>query len=147
MWTDIWRTQRNYLNIAFDYQNKPQLDEQFIPFRVWEKAYLAEAEHPFAVAVEREDGKVTVFETRLRSGAFAEAKNDKKRPCIVRRIRMIQGRYYLHLGIFRTAVPARFLFRYSHSMVPVGLGVRSKSTRLMPSTSEVMRLTILCSTG
>ena len=35
---------------------------------------------------------------------------------------------------------------HSHSMVPVGLGVRSMRTRLMPSTSEVMRLTILCST-
>ena len=36
---------------------------------------------------------------------------------------------------------------YSHSMVPVGFGVRSYRTRLMPSTSAVMRLTILCSTA
>ena len=28
---------------------------------------------------------------------------------------------------------------YSHSMVPMGLGVRSIRTRLMPSTSWVMR--------
>jgi len=28
---------------------------------------------------------------------------------------------------------------YSHSMVPMGLGVRSSRTRLMPSTSWVMR--------
>ena len=32
---------------------------------------------------------------------------------------------------------------YSHSMVPVGLGVISYRTLLMPSTSEVMRLQIL----
>ena len=36
---------------------------------------------------------------------------------------------------------------HSHSIVPVGLGVRSNRTRLMPSTSEVIRATILCSTG
>ena len=33
---------------------------------------------------------------------------------------------------------------HSHSMVPTGFGVRSISTRLMPSTSEVIRFTILC---
>ena len=32
---------------------------------------------------------------------------------------------------------------HSHSIVPVGFGVRSKSTRLMPSTSFVIRDTIL----
>ena len=34
---------------------------------------------------------------------------------------------------------------YSHSMVPMGLGVRSYRTRLMPSTSWVIRLVIWCS--
>ena len=38
-------------------------------------------------------------------------------------------------------------FTYSHSMVPMGLGVRSRQTRLMPSTSLVMRLVILCRMG
>jgi len=32
---------------------------------------------------------------------------------------------------------------YSHSIVPTGFGVRSKRTRLMPSTSAVMRFVIL----
>lgn len=32
---------------------------------------------------------------------------------------------------------------YSHSIVPMGLGVRSRRTRLMPSTSEVIRAVIL----
>lgn len=36
---------------------------------------------------------------------------------------------------------------YSHSIVPVGLGVISYSTRLMPSTSAVMRAVILCRTA
>ena len=36
---------------------------------------------------------------------------------------------------------------YSHSMVPTGLGVRSINTRLMPSTSAVMRAVILCRTA
>lgn len=63
----------NYLNIEFHYSNKPLLDEGFIPFAVWEKAYLADAEQPFAIAVEREDGKVTVFETMTRDETFADA--------------------------------------------------------------------------
>ena len=36
---------------------------------------------------------------------------------------------------------------YSHSIVPMGLGVRSRQTRLMPSTSWVMRSVILCSSA
>ena len=34
---------------------------------------------------------------------------------------------------------------YSHSMVPVGLGVRSNSTRFTPATSLVIRAVICCS--
>jgi len=63
----------NYLGIQFDYKNKPLLDSNFIPFRVWADAYLAEADRPFAIAVEREDGKVTVFETKLRDESYAPA--------------------------------------------------------------------------
>ena len=36
---------------------------------------------------------------------------------------------------------------YTHSMVPVGLGVRSNSTLLIPSTSAVILAVILWSTG
>ena len=36
---------------------------------------------------------------------------------------------------------------YSYSIVPVGLGVRSYRTRFTPGTSDVMRETILRSTG
>ena len=39
----------------------------------------------------------------------------------------------------------RHFLGYSHSIVPMGLGVRSRHTRLMPSTSWVMRSVILCS--
>ena len=41
----------------------------------------------------------------------------------------------------------RIIADYSHAMVPMGLGVRSYRTRLMPSTSWVMRSTILCRTA
>lgn len=63
----------HYLGISFDYKNKPCLDADFIPFRVWADAYLSQAERPFAIAVEREDGKVTVFRTKLRDAAFSQA--------------------------------------------------------------------------
>ena len=63
----------NYLGISYDYRNKPSLEPTFIPFAVWEKAYLAGAERPFKVAVEREAGNVSVFSSRLRGEEFETA--------------------------------------------------------------------------
>ena len=56
----------NYLGIDYSVKNMPALDPGFIPFGVWAKAYLKEADHPFKIAVERDHGKITVYETRLR---------------------------------------------------------------------------------
>ena len=43
-----------YLGIEFSLKNQPRLDGSFIPFGVWERAYLKGAEKPFKIAVERE---------------------------------------------------------------------------------------------
>ena len=50
----------NYLGISYDYRNKPLLDPGFIPFSVWAKAFLNGAERPFRVALERDEGHVSV---------------------------------------------------------------------------------------
>ena len=63
----------DYLGISYDYRNKPSLEPAFIPFAVWEKAYLAGAERPFKVAVERDHGNVSVFSSRLRGEEFEAA--------------------------------------------------------------------------
>lgn len=63
----------NYLGIDFDIKNKPVLDESFIPFGVWMTEYLKESTHPIAIAVEREDGKISVRESKIRGEEFAEA--------------------------------------------------------------------------
>lgn len=63
----------NYLGIDIDIKNKPVLDESFIPFCVWMTEYLKEANHPIAIAVEREDGKISVRESKIRGEEFAEA--------------------------------------------------------------------------
>ena len=63
----------NYLGISYDYKNKPLLDESFIPFGVWAKAYLEGADRPFKVALERENGRVSVFSSFLRGDAYADA--------------------------------------------------------------------------
>ena len=63
----------NYLGIFFDYQNKPSLEPGFIPFGVWAEAFLAGAERPFRLAVVRDHGQISVFESRLRHERFAEA--------------------------------------------------------------------------
>ena len=62
-----------YLGIEYSIKNLPALDADFIPFGVWAKAYLKEAARPFKIAVERENGLVSVFETKLRGEDFAEA--------------------------------------------------------------------------
>ena len=62
-----------YLKIAYSVKNQPVLDQHFIPFGVWAKAYLEGANKPFKIAVERENGLVTVYETKLRGAEFAEA--------------------------------------------------------------------------
>ena len=63
----------NYLGIAYDYRNKPILDGTFLPFGVWAKAFLEGADRPFRVALERENGRVSVFSSFLRPESFAEA--------------------------------------------------------------------------
>ena len=63
----------NYLGITYSLKNQPLLDKDFIPFGIWIKAYLQDAAHPFKIAVERENGLTSVFETKLRGSEFAEA--------------------------------------------------------------------------
>lgn len=62
-----------YLGIKYDVKNMPSLDGGFIPFGVWMREYLADAEKPVSVAIEREDGRVTVRHSHIRGGAFAQA--------------------------------------------------------------------------
>ena len=50
----------NYLGIDLDIKNIPQLDEAFIPMGPWMIAYEKEADRPVAIAIEREEGKVSV---------------------------------------------------------------------------------------
>ena len=55
--------------------------------------------------------------------------------------KIVSNQYHL-LVLIRKVIALQRLFDfcdYSHSMVPMGLGVRSIRTRLMPSTSWVMR--------
>ena len=63
----------NYLGISYDYRNRPPLDESFLPFGVWAKAFLQGADRPFGVALEREDGRVSVYRSFLRGKEYAEA--------------------------------------------------------------------------
>ena len=53
----------NYLGIDYNIQFKPHLDPEFIPFGVWCSAYAKKANYPIAVAVERQDGQISVRKT------------------------------------------------------------------------------------
>ena len=63
----------NYLGIDYSIKNVPVLDSDFIPFGVWMKAYLEKAKNPVSVAVEREDGKVSVRDTFICDDELVDA--------------------------------------------------------------------------
>ncbi len=63
----------NYLGIDYNIKNVPVLDEGFIPFGVWMREYLKGADRPIKVAVERENGLISVRESFIRGPEFAEA--------------------------------------------------------------------------
>ena len=52
-----------YLGIDFPMKHVPELDPAFIPFGVWMDAYLEGAKQPLAIAVERDQGRVSVRHT------------------------------------------------------------------------------------
>ena len=52
-----------YLGIHYEMNHAPKLDTTFIPFGVWRAAYLKDAKHPIAIAVERDQGQISVHKT------------------------------------------------------------------------------------
>ena len=54
-----------YLGISYNLKHVPALDPEFIPFGVWTDAYLKGAKHPIAIAVERDQGHVSVRHTYI----------------------------------------------------------------------------------
>ena len=52
-----------YLGVNFDIKHTPKLDPGFIPFGVWVNSYLEGAKQPIAIAVERDNGRVSVRNT------------------------------------------------------------------------------------
>lgn len=63
----------NYLGIEFSVKNMPELDPGFIPFGPWAHAYLKGADRSLDIAIERENGKISAYHTRIRSEEFEEA--------------------------------------------------------------------------
>ena len=64
-----------YLGVKFDLKNTPALDPDFIPFGVWMDAYLKDAKMPIAIAVERQEGQISVRKTFIH-GTSEMAKAD-----------------------------------------------------------------------
>ena len=52
-----------YLGVNYEMKHAPKLDPTFIPFGVWRAAYLKDAKQPIAIAVERDNGQVSVHKT------------------------------------------------------------------------------------
>ena len=52
-----------YLGVEFPFKSRPALDPDFIPFGIWRDAYLKDAKQPIAIAVERNNGYITVYNT------------------------------------------------------------------------------------
>ena len=63
-----------YLGIEYQMKHAPKLDTQFIPFGVWRASYLKDAKQPISIAVERDQGRVSVHHTCIHgTPAMAEA--------------------------------------------------------------------------
>ena len=63
-----------YLGVQYELKHTPELDPQFIPFGVWMNSYLKDAKMPIAIAVERNEGQVSVHHTCIHgTPAMAEA--------------------------------------------------------------------------
>lgn len=54
-----------FLGLEFDVINIPVLDESFVPLPKFNEAFLKTAKKPFAIAVERNGGLTTLFETYI----------------------------------------------------------------------------------
>ncbi len=54
-----------YLGIDCSIKHRPQLDPDFIPFGVWREHYLQNAAHSIAIAVERNEGQISVHRTYI----------------------------------------------------------------------------------
>ena len=58
-----------YLGVSYDIKNPPKLDPGFIPFGVWMNAYEQGAEKPIAIAVERDQGHISVRHAKIHGTA------------------------------------------------------------------------------
>ncbi len=54
-----------YFGIPYCVKNLPKLDPEFIPFGVWMQAYQRDAARPIAIAIERDQGRISVHHTRI----------------------------------------------------------------------------------
>ena len=126
----------NYLGIQYTYKNKPLLDEAFIPFRVWADAYLEGADRPFSIAVEREDGKVTRFDTKLRGDAFTEA-NYRYAERIVKMLLWSVGGFKVYLA-GDDALAAKMQAAYTHA------GDRAFDVGFMEDVYERLFEVVIC---
>ena len=55
----------HYLGIPFKIKHAPKLDPDFIPFGVWREAYLKGASKPISIALERDQGQISVHHTHI----------------------------------------------------------------------------------
>ena len=61
-----------YLGIPYAMKHTPELDPGFIPLGIWMENYRKNAHHPIAIAVERNDGQITVRRTCIHATAEME---------------------------------------------------------------------------
>ena len=54
-----------YLGVQFELKHTPALDQGFIPFGVWMDSYLQGAKMPISIAVERQEGQISVRHTMI----------------------------------------------------------------------------------
>ena len=80
-------------NIEFEVKNKPVLDDGFIPLQKFNRAFLTGAAKPLAIAVERNNGYIYVYDTFIREGAVYSGANNFYAERMVKAILYCVGGY------------------------------------------------------
>ena len=88
----------NLYGIEIDVKNRPLLDEGFIPVLKFNKAFLAKADKPVAVAIERADGQMATLHTRICSAPEMKEANNYYINRLTKTILWMKGGFRIYVS-------------------------------------------------
>lgn len=87
-----------FMGMDIVYRNVPKLDPDFIPLHLFNKAFLHGADEAFGIAVERNDGQIAAYHTRIRSAKDMREANLYYISRLVKTLLWMKGGYRIYLS-------------------------------------------------